>query len=283
MLRSVLVKSRKALAALLSGARLAMSWCFCVLGGIIMLVFLCPIGYIKIRGQKLPRQVPPQGLLIVSNHPWFLEPAVLVLMFFPRFLFAPRQWMPWSVPDARKLNNWVINSIAMRRVFVRRENARASAEALARLGRIISHGQIGIVFAEGGSTNSRFNNHRPLIESPAGGGQVREFRRSVGIIFQNACPVFLPVYVFRGRSWWPGRKNSFMGQLCRSTTVVLGKASRVPAGVFTGYCQAHGATPGERVVHYLQTHVLRLADQFVPSQKAVKARFEAAKETVSSR
>jgi len=72
-------------------------WPIGIFLGLIFTLLRC-LGRIKIiNWQRFPAR--QKNLIVVANHPSFLEPVLLPLLFFPEYLKDPFS-VPWSTPDS---------------------------------------------------------------------------------------------------------------------------------------------------------------------------------------
>lgn len=72
-----------------------------MLCGVLLLV-LRITGRITLIGTDYLRK-QGKGLLVVSNHPSYLEAIFLPFIFFPKFLLRPFRDVPWSTPDYQNI------------------------------------------------------------------------------------------------------------------------------------------------------------------------------------
>ncbi|MEK7465488.1 MAG: lysophospholipid acyltransferase family protein [Patescibacteria group bacterium] len=73
----------------------------CTLGGLIFLL-LRLTGRINLLGTKNLKK-EGMGILVVANHPSYLEAIFLPYLFFPKFLLSPFRDLPWSTPDYQNI------------------------------------------------------------------------------------------------------------------------------------------------------------------------------------
>jgi 1-acyl-sn-glycerol-3-phosphate acyltransferase len=134
----------------------------CIFGVVLGLIFtvLRFTGKVKVKG-ALPKKWE-RGLLLVSNHPSLLETVLIPLLFFPRILFNPFQYLPWSTPDRRNFENfttrWYLRWIRLFPVIPVERGQIVTAvqihEFVERVVRKLKEKKAVVIFPEGGRTSS---------------------------------------------------------------------------------------------------------------------------------
>lgn len=165
-------------------------------------------GTVKIYGlERYHEEIKAGRLIVACNHPTILESMLLLFMCWPRCLWQPCAFFPWSMPDATlfykmgipeplaRLLYWTSNSIPVSRT-TGAENRQAIAKAIEKL----KQGRTVIVHPEAGRTGSLPDGRRlltPFIHNTEGTRQVRNFI-TLSRVPELACEAearILPVYV----------------------------------------------------------------------------------------
>ena len=116
------------------------------------------IGRIHIVGLHWLRKNQKKGLILTANHPSYLEPFLLPLLFFPHFLIHPFRYFPWNTPDKKNFHEqwyfaWMrsLRWIAIDRSAYLQKNIGALRTMMTAL----RNGENLIIFPEGGRTFKR--------------------------------------------------------------------------------------------------------------------------------
>lgn len=168
-------------------------WCamypVAVLGGLVLWL-LRLVGFIDIRGlENFP--VGQRSVLVVSNHPSLWEPIVLIGLFFPRYVFHPLKYMPWSTPDqCNYIDKWYWRIFGSRFVSVPRGERRGELRSITELIKVLRIGGNAIFFPEGGRTGKG----KQFLYSRSS-KSMRPLKCGIGrVICQSDCTV-VPVWV----------------------------------------------------------------------------------------
>ena len=172
-------------------------------------LFLILRAFRFIRNEGTVPRARDKGLLVVSNHPSYLEAFLLPFLFFPRFLLHPVREGPWSTPDyANILAPWHLfwlRYLHMVPIYRGRTNApQKNAAAFNTMAEILNGGGTVILFAEGGRTSS---GPRHLIMTSATGKELRPLSRSIELITAHAACAILPIWVEGTDTVLPRKKH----------------------------------------------------------------------------
>ncbi|HAO64511.1 TPA: hypothetical protein DCQ44_00850, partial [Candidatus Taylorbacteria bacterium] len=170
---------------------------FAIVACFVLLVFRL-VGLIKVRGaENFPKK--KKGLLIVSPHMSFWEPAALHVLINPIHYFFHPVAIPWSTPDKEGLyDKWFWLFFRPRSVPVSRraDNKREAVKALNKIIELLQMKHNVILFPEG----TRKHEAKDCIKTPSGKNCIGKLKNGVGsIICRSGCVV---VIVWFERVWW---------------------------------------------------------------------------------
>ena len=165
------------------------------------------------KSKILPRR---GGLIIIHRHPSLREPAMLVFLFFPRFLFDLR-CIPISAPDKKSFyNKWWFKLFRQFCVPVERGNRREEVKVLRQTKELLDDGKIFII-APGGGREWKGVNFKRIkdgkieivttsseasfydLSQEVNGRIIGRFKPGIGWLVQRAEAEVLPVWVETGR------------------------------------------------------------------------------------
>ncbi len=167
---------------------------------------------VEISGlEKRKIVLPKGGLLVIHRHPSFREPAILPLLFFPRFLFSLK-FFPISLPDkSNYYQKWWFSFFRLvcipidRGVFRQDETLRQIEEGL-REGRIFilapgggreKKGKTFKFIKDGEMAAVKISKEREFhrLSSEVNGLIVRRFRTGVAHFLQKTQCQLLPIWI----------------------------------------------------------------------------------------
>ena len=168
-------------------------------------------GRIEIRNLERLKDITGSALL-VPNHPTFLEPILIPLLFFPRCLLNPFRFLPWNTPDKRKYyDKWwyLLAGLRIRSIPIDRDNREGHAGRLVilRIMRILKNKGKIVLFFE--STRTHKTEKREQSRKGKELGQLKEVAGWLAIssqapivpIWVDGTPDFLPNKLPLPRPW----------------------------------------------------------------------------------
>lgn len=160
----------------------------------IIFILLRAAGRVVVVNSDALRKIQKSGCIITANHPSYLEPFLIPLLFFPRFLLNPFRYFPWDTPDKKNFEQaWYFAwTQYMRGISIERSgNARnGNIGAFRKMVNALQRGQNIIIFPEGGRT---FKQEKHVFSN--NGKALGKFKEGVaGIQKITQCPI-IPVWV----------------------------------------------------------------------------------------
>lgn len=202
--------------------------------------------------KSLERLTPQgNGLILVCNHPSKLDPALVPLLFFPRYLWHPIQIIPWSIPDEREYyNKWWFFLFKFVSIPIDRTNATGKSQAAAarKMLRILRQNGIVILFAERRKTFKSVREND--IVCNAGGKTLGRLKDGVGLLAKASETTITPLWIEETDAIWPNEQIS------------LPKIWRLPIRIKVGETLSFlKKSSAEDITQEITKAFLKLADQ----------------------
>ncbi len=190
--------------------RLVLIWTVGILGGISFLL-LKLFGRIKVQGYEKRKFIPPkERLIIIYNHPFLWEPAVIPFLFFPFYLFYPNL-IPFSTPDTKNYyNRWWFLPFRLFSIPIEREG-RGKLESFRRLLQKMRKGRIVVIAPEGGRTfkgeefkvieSGKIMVKKSCEETKKSFQKIRRFKQGVFFLMKKTQATLLPIWVETQKSF----------------------------------------------------------------------------------
>lgn len=207
-------------------------FCSCFPVGImlgLLLTMLRLLGRVEIQHrERLPRF--QRNMVVVSNHPSLLEPALLPALFFLEYLVHPLRFSPWSTPDKEGLyDRWYFFWLRPRAVPIDRspspEGARNRAKSFREMIKILRRGGRIIIFPEGGRTC--FQGGHTVGN---GGKKLGRFFGSVALLVKKADSLVVPVWIDGTETVLPNGKSPLPHFWRGKVIVKIGKPFQAKGG-----------------------------------------------------
>ncbi|MBI5732926.1 1-acyl-sn-glycerol-3-phosphate acyltransferase [Candidatus Jorgensenbacteria bacterium] len=136
-----------------------------------------------------------RGILIASNHPSLLEPLLIPVLYFRRYLLNPFRYVPWGTPDwGNFIKPWYLWWFrCLHTIPIYRGEAasiKKTREALNEIIEKLNHRNIVVLFPEGGRTFKR-------VESKEGEATPRlgSLKKGFDIVVRNSDCTIMPLWV----------------------------------------------------------------------------------------
>ena len=151
-------------------------------------LLLVALGYIRVRGFfQTFRTVLNENVLIVTNHPSWLDIFVLPVLFAPFYILGIPQRIPWSTAAVNIFPPALIPYVKC--IMVDRSNKRSDVVCYRQAARLLQSGKSLIIYFEGGRTSKSTE----FVEW--GGRRIRKTRRSALYLAQDTYTRIIPVYI----------------------------------------------------------------------------------------
>ncbi len=186
-----------------------------ILNGLIIVLVLYPLGMIlgitftllRLLGRieiRNRHHFPPRqkNMIVVANHPSFLEPVLLPVLFFSEYLRNPFL-LPWSTPDIGLVRSIILFWLGPRAIPVdRSESATPSrVKSFRRMIKILKEDGRIILFSEGGRT---FKQKEWLVSGK--GKKLGKISEGVAFLALKSNSLVLPVWIDGAEDVLPNNK-----------------------------------------------------------------------------
>ncbi len=182
----------------------------------VIFILLRSLGRIKVNNRRnFPHE--QKNMIIVANHPSFLEPVLLPLLFFPEYWKNPFL-IPWSTPD-RGLIWPILFWLKPRAVSINRikSGMRDRLSSFWQILKILQAGGRIIFFPEGGRTFKQ----KKFVFSKSG-KRLGTISRSTTLLASKAGSTILPIWVDAAEDVLPNKKFPWP-RLWRKVVIKIGQ------------------------------------------------------------
>lgn len=134
-----------------------------------------------------------ENIILVSNHPSFLEPVLVPLTFFSKYVFHPIHYLPWNVPEKSHFYDpWFFWWIRSRSIPIDRHNRSLATnkKTLQKMRWVLQNKQSLILFAEGGITS-----HGTEFRYSQKGKRLRKLQKGVAWLVQQSGARIIPIWI----------------------------------------------------------------------------------------
>lgn len=185
--------------------------------------------------------------ILVANHPSFLEPVLVPLIFFRKYALHPIRLLPWNVPEkSRFYDPWFFAWSRCHSIPVdRQDKSLATNKAtLQKMKQVLRQGQPLILFAEGGRT---FNG-KEFSYSPKG-KRLRKLQKGVAWLIKQTGAKVLPIWIDGSDKVFPYKER--FPKFWRARIIIkIGNPLLFPSSISQ-----------EAILEKITTALLELADQ----------------------
>lgn len=185
---------------------------------------------VKVQGYDR-RKLDPEnsGLILISNHPSFWEPALLPFLFFPWYLLSSR-FIPFSIVDKKDYHDkWWFFPFRGVCEPVERGNPKEEIKAIDRMREKLSQNQALILYGEGKRTFRRPFEESWEVKRSESGKVIRKFPQGIRRLFLDISPLVLPVWTEGGDKVIPNLSSSprFLLRIWRQTIIKIGEPRKL--------------------------------------------------------
>jgi len=138
-----------------------------------------------------------KGLILVSNHPFLLEPLLVAGLFFTQYLVHPFKLSPYNIPEEKNYNNIWWQWARARIIWVDRESSEKARQTFTKVKNIVNSGGIVILFPEGGRTFKR----KKLYSQK--GKAVAILQEGIGLLIRKTQAPVLFIWVEGSEDFFP--------------------------------------------------------------------------------